>query len=64
VNGSERPDSDLDVLVSFSVTPSLFRLIDLEHHLTGTLGFRVDLVLRRVLKPHIGERALQELVAV
>lgn len=62
--GTEHPGSDLDVLVSFSVTPSLFRLIELENRMTDALGVKVDLVLRRALKPRIGERVLQEVVAV
>ncbi len=64
VSGSPRPDSDLDVLVAFSETPSLFRLIDLENLLSDTLGVRVDLVIRRALKPYIGERVLREVVRI
>ena len=64
VSGSQRPGSDLDVLVSFSETPSLFRLIDLENHLSDTLGVRVDLVMRSALKPHIGDRVLKQVVGV
>lgn len=62
--GTERPDSDLDVLVTFSEPPSLFRLVELEDHLSDLLGVRVDLVLRDALKPYIGERVLREVVPV
>ena len=64
LHGTERPDSDLDLLVSFTEKPSLFRLIDLENQLSDWLGVKVDLVLRSALKPRIGERVLKEVVPV
>jgi uncharacterized protein len=64
LHGTQRPDSDLDVLVSFHEVPSLLRLIELENHLSDLLGVKVDLVLRDALKPHIGERILREVVPV
>ena len=64
LHGTQRPDSDLDVLVSFSETPSLLRLIELENYLGDLLQVKVDLVLRDSLKPRIGERILQEVVPV
>ncbi len=64
LHGTERSDSDLDILVSFSEKPSLFRLIDLENQLSDWLEVKVDLVLRSALKPRIGERILKEVVAV
>ena len=64
LHGVERADSDLDLLVSFSDTPGLFRFIDLENHLGDLLGVKVDLVSRESLKPHIGRRVLSEAVPV
>ncbi len=64
LRGTQRPDSDLDVLVSFSVVPSLLRFIELENYLSDLLGVKVDLVLREALKPNIGERVLHEVVPV
>lgn len=64
LHGTQRPDSDLDVLVTFSEAPSLFRLVELENYLSDQLGVKVDLVVRDSLKPHIGRRVLQEAVAV
>ena len=63
-HGTQRPDSDLDVLVSFSQTPGLLKLVELENHLSDLLGVKVDLVVREALKPRIGERVLREVVAV
>jgi predicted nucleotidyltransferase len=64
VRNEARPDSDLDVLVTFDVTPSLFRFIALENYLTDSLGVKVDLVMRSALKPRIGQRILAEAVPV
>ncbi len=59
-----RPDSDLDVLVTFSQAPSLFRLIELENHLSDLLGVKIDLVMRDALRAHVGREILKEVVAV
>ena len=64
VHGTQRPNSDLDVLVTFDETPSLFRLIETENYLSDQLGVKVDLVVRESLKPHIGKRVLREVVPV
>lgn len=64
VRAEQRPDSDLDVLVTFAETPSLFEFIRLEQFLTDQLGVRVDLVMRDALKPHIGEQILHEATLV
>jgi hypothetical protein len=64
VRGEARPDSDLDVLVTFRKTPSLYGLVELECLLTDELGLKVDLVPRDSLKPYIGARILAEVVPV
>ncbi|NPA95787.1 MAG: nucleotidyltransferase family protein [Thermodesulfobacteria bacterium] len=62
--GDNRPDSDLDILVTFSSPPSLFEFVRLKNHLSELLGVEVDLVMRNALKPHIGEQILKEAVPV
>lgn len=64
VRQEQRPDSDLDVLVTFSELPSLLKFIELENYLTDSLGIKVDLVMRDTLKPRIGKRILSEVVAI
>jgi predicted nucleotidyltransferase len=64
VRGEEREGSDLDVLVEFTGTPDLFEFVALGRHLSELLGVKVDLVMKRALKPRIGERILKEVVAV
>ena len=57
-------NSDLDLLVTFSKTPSLLELIKLENELSKTLGIKVDLVLKDSLKPALKKYILEEAVAV
>ena len=53
-------DSDLDLLVTFSKAPSLFKFIALENYLSHILGLKVDLVMKKSLKPHLKEFILSE----
>jgi len=64
VRGTQRPESDLDLLVSFRETPSLFRIVETENFLSDSLGVQVDLVVREALKPTIGARILAEVAPV
>lgn len=64
VRDQQRPDSDLDLLVTFEELPSLLKFIELENYLTDKLGIKVDLVLKDSLKPRIGERVAKEVVFV
>ena len=45
--------SDLDLLVTFSKTPSLLKFIALENFLTDKIGVQVDLVMKDSLKPQL-----------
>jgi len=64
VRGEDRPESDLDLLVSFDTTPSMFTFLALERTLSDSLGRKVDLVLRDALKPQVGRRVLAEVVPI
>jgi predicted nucleotidyltransferase len=64
VRQENRPDSDLDVLVTFSEAPSLLLLIELENYLSDLLRVKIDLVMRGALKPNTGHRILAEVVPV
>ena len=56
--------SDLDILVTFSETPSLLTFVALENDLSDLLGVSVDLVMKSALKPHLGRRILEEALPV
>lgn len=64
VRSEQRPDSDLDILVSFSEPPGLLKFIEMENFLLDTLEIKVDLVMKDSLKPHIGEHILHEVMAI
>jgi predicted nucleotidyltransferase len=64
VRGEQRKRSDLDVLVEFEDAPTLPRFISLERRLHEITGIKVDLVSIRALRGEIGERILQEKIAV
>ena len=66
VRGDHRPDSDLDVLVTFEpeARPSLFDLAGLELCIEDRLGVRVEVALRKNLKPRLRPYILREVVPV
>ncbi len=64
VHGEQTTKSDVDVLVEFEEPIGLFEFMDLEFFLSDVLGVKVDLVSKKALKPHIGERILEEVVMV
>lgn len=64
VRGEQREGSDLDVLVEFDRTPTLFEFVELQHHLSDLLGVQVDLVMKKTLKPAMGRYILEEVVPI
>ena len=64
VRGEQRKGSDVDILVEFEETPTLLEFMELENYLTEILGVKVDLVMKRALKPTIKEFVLKEVVYV
>ena len=64
VRGDQTPTSDVDLLVDFDETPSLFRFIQLEDELTAILHVKVDLVMKTGLKPTLGALILREALPV
>jgi len=54
-----RPDSDIDVLVTFEPGQVIgLRIVDIEEELGQLLGRRVDLVSEKYLNPRIRNRVL------
>ncbi len=62
--GEAQPDSDLDLLVRYKETVSLFDVGGLKFELEKLLGIKVDLISRDYLKPRIKKRVLQESVRI
>ena len=64
IRGEAKRSSDLDILVEFDQAPSLFAFIRMEDDLSDRLGIKVDLVMKKALRHHIGRRILEEVVPV
>ncbi len=64
VRGEQSASSDLDILVEFNGSITLFGYARLENELSDKLGVRVDLVSKTALKPRIGKHILSEVVEV
>lgn len=60
--GESRPDSDLDVLVEFKETPSLFDMARLQSVIEGVTGRRVDITTARGLRPRLLARVESEAI--
>lgn len=66
VRGEQRPDSDLDLLLELErpARISLIDLVELELYLSELLGVKVDLAIKKNLRPRIGERIQAEVIPV
>jgi predicted nucleotidyltransferase len=60
VRGEDTNNSDIDLLVSFSNTPSLIKFIELENYLSGVIGIKVHLVMKNSLKKNLRHYILRE----
>lgn len=56
--------SDLDLLVEFDDGITLFKFIEMENYLSDILGVKVDLVMKKALKPRIGKNILKEVLYI
>lgn len=64
VRGEQKKDSDLDVLVEFSKPVSLLDVVGLENFLSDMLHIKVDVVLKRSVRPELKEIIFHEAVPV
>jgi predicted nucleotidyltransferase len=58
--GDQEENSDIDMLVEVVRPMGFVKFIKLENRLSEILGIKVDLVIKKALKPYIGRRILQE----
>ena len=56
--------SDVDFLVEFSIEPTLFDLLRVQHYLEDLLGCGIDLGTRAALKAHLREPVTQDIIRV
>ena len=59
--GEEKPDSDIDLMVRFSDTKSLFQIIEIKNKLTEIFGREIDLVTENSLSPYLKDKILNEM---
>ena len=64
IRNEQKSTSDLDLLVEFYETPSLFQYIRFERYLSELLDVKVDLVMKDALKPAIGRHILKKVVQI
>ncbi len=60
VRGSSKPDSDVDILVSYKKTPGFFDFLNLKEYLESILERQVDLVTEKALKKQLRKQITQE----
>ena len=61
VRGEEKPDSDVDILIRYSVPKGLFETIGLQQQLSEILKTKVDLVSEKYLHPYIKPNVKKDL---
>ncbi|TQD23907.1 nucleotidyltransferase family protein [Methanolobus vulcani] len=64
VRNDQNKKSDIDLLVEYSDMPGLLGFIELEDYLSETLGIKVGLVLKPVLKQKVGKDILNEIIPI
>lgn len=64
VKNQNNRNSDLDLLVTYSKTPSLLKFIELKNYLTDLLQIEVDLVMKNSLKPGLRQNILNESISL
>ena len=64
VRREQKETSDIDILIEPTKPMGLFEFVRLKNYLSDILGVRVDLVMKRALKPRVGERILKEVLYV
>jgi uncharacterized protein len=62
VRGTQRDDSDLDILVDLDRAIGLMALVGLKQDLSDTIEIEVDLVTKDSLERRTGQRILSEVV--
>jgi len=64
VRNQQNSNSDLDLLVTFSIIPGLIKFLELKNYLSDQLEINVDLVMKDSLKPRISPYILNESISV
>lgn len=60
----QTPESDIDLLVSFTKPVDMFEFIDLQDYLSGLFGKRIDLGTSNSLKKFVKSKILKEAITL
>lgn len=60
--GDARPDSDLDLLVTYGPDTNLLQAMSLQDELETATGTPVDIVSEKYIKPRLAERIKPDLI--
>lgn len=64
IRKTQKPNSDLDLLVTFNKTPGLLKFIELENYLSDQIGIKVDLVMKDSIKPRFRHSIIESAISV
>jgi uncharacterized protein len=64
IKNEQHTASDLDLLVEFEKPIDLFTFVHIKNELSDILNVKVDLVMKRALKPGIRQRILKEVITL
>jgi predicted nucleotidyltransferase len=64
VRGEQDEESDLDILIDKYEPIGLLKLANLQNYLSHLMGVKVDLVIKKSLRPYIAKNVLKEVVYV
>ncbi|MCH8956885.1 nucleotidyltransferase family protein [candidate division KSB1 bacterium] len=64
VKNEQNDNSDVDILIEFDKAVDLLTFVNLKNYLSDLLNVNMDLVMKKALKPKIGQRILQEVVEI
>lgn len=62
--GDMNPESDIDILVEFSVRKSLLDIVGIEQELSEALGIKVDLLTEKSISPYLIDRIKKETAVI
>ena len=62
VRGENSVNSDIDMIVEYTITPDLLKYIELENHLEKILNTKVDLVIKNSIRPELKSDILREVI--
>lgn len=64
IREEQKEKSDIDILVEFEAPIDFFTFLELEETLSKILNLKVDLVMKKSLKPELGKHILNEVIYV